>query len=809
MPLNNNVPVQGPLRDLGGQVYNVKGVGFNARGGGVIDDAPYILDALTTANTNPHKPLQSGGELFIPTDTYKVGSPIAATGLANVAIRGTGAGSVLKPSGYAAATGKSTTCFDFSACSDIVLENLVIDGSALAAPHLGSLTAAVVAGNTTLPLRAGHSLANGDVVTIGNPEFLPATTEQRTLSGVTGTQATVAALTNGYAAGTVVATTVNGYGGHGLAVTDGARLTLRNCTFDGILRHCLWLVNVQEVLIDGCTFANPGGALVAEDSYSASNFGIGGFGVSKLKVVNSTFRDFGGRHTAAAEIRMVVNDASIADEADAIFTGNHFLRLGDPDITSGGGAGLNLVCAEGSKNWNRIVVANNTFDNISDGFVWVLNPTGHVVVSDNTMTNSRAGPYIEVTAPRCTITGNTIGGTGGHGYAGIWAKISAGTGDFATSGVDYRDVVIADNVVADMRGAVGIGIWVQGGAQVPANGPRSFIIHDNIVKRCNQDGIQIDLANGEYRIHDNEVKDTNAATLADTTLTAGVAIGATSIPVASSANFADQMFVRFAADATSYTVLDIPDATHLTLESALLAGFLSGDRAYCPFPGLGGIGLNGDANAAALHVHANVSLHHNRVGVETLGTTTWGLNLRNVTGPIREDHNLYEGCVSGDVTVTGTPLRYADNSMIAGGTAVHAAAATFVETTGAGVYTASITLPAESTIMDIKVRSTAVWTATTSALMDVGDGDDADGWFAGINLKATDLLVGEEINFVQTGGKEGVYLNTATGNRLRAYSAVAKTITGTVTTVGAAGSAGRSRLMVEYVTTTPIAAVKV
>jgi hypothetical protein len=124
----------------------------------------------------------------------------------------------------------------------------------------------------------------------------------------------------------------------------------------------------------------------------------------------------------------------------------------------------------------------------------------------------------------------------------------------------------------------------------------------------------------------------------------------------------------------------------------------------------------------------------------------------------------------------------------------------FTETTGAGVYTGSVALPAGASLLDIKVRSTALWTAATSATMKIGDDADDDGWFAGINLKATDLLVGEEINFVQTGGKEGAYLSTSTGLRSTAYSASARTITGIVTTVGTTGLAGRTRMLVTYVT---------
>lgn len=143
---------------------------------------------------------------------------------------------------------------------------------------------------------------------------------------------------------------------------------------------------------------------------------------------------------------------------------------------------------------------------------------------------------------------------------------------------------------------------------------------------------------------------------------------------------------------------------------------------------------------------------------------------------------------------------------------IKSARATFTETTGAGVYTGAIAVPAGSTIIDIKARSTALWTATTSALMIIGDAADDNGWFDAINLKATDLLVGEEINFLQTGGKEGAYLVLATGARSAAYSAAARVISGIITTVGAAGNAGRTILEVLFTTTGSgivVAAVKV
>ncbi len=129
------------------------------------------------------------------------------------------------------------------------------------------------------------------------------------------------------------------------------------------------------------------------------------------------------------------------------------------------------------------------------------------------------------------------------------------------------------------------------------------------------------------------------------------------------------------------------------------------------------------------------------------------------------------------------------------GTAVVAVERTFTETTGAGVYTGTVDVPAGATILDIIVNGVALWTATTSAVMKVGDTDD-DGFYTAIDLKATDLLAGESISFALAGGKAGAYIaNSQVSPR---YSAAVRSVKGIVTTVGAAGSAGRTRMMVVY-----------
>jgi len=123
---------------------------------------------------------------------------------------------------------------------------------------------------------------------------------------------------------------------------------------------------------------------------------------------------------------------------------------------------------------------------------------------------------------------------------------------------------------------------------------------------------------------------------------------------------------------------------------------------------------------------------------------------------------------------------------------------TFVEE-GAGVYTGSVSLPAGATLVNIIVHAVALWDAATSAALIVGDVADPNGFFDAVDLKATDLLAGESIDFAHTGGCEGADLDApaAAVAVRRRYLATARVITGEVTSVGA-GTAGRTRITVLY-----------
>lgn len=131
---------------------------------------------------------------------------------------------------------------------------------------------------------------------------------------------------------------------------------------------------------------------------------------------------------------------------------------------------------------------------------------------------------------------------------------------------------------------------------------------------------------------------------------------------------------------------------------------------------------------------------------------------------------------------------------------------TFTETSGAGTYTGSVSVPAAATILDIIVNGVALWDNAGACTMIVGDVADDNGYFTGVDLKATDLLAGESISFALAGGKAGAYIaNSQVSPR---YSASARTVSGIITTASTGGSAGRTRMVVVYTLPTATAATK-
>lgn len=89
----------------------------------------------------------------------------------------------------------------------------------------------------------------------------------------------------------------------------------------------------------------------------------------------------------------------------------------------------------------------------------------------------------------------------------------------------------------------------------------------------------------------------------------------------------------------------------------------------------------------------------------------------------------------------------------------------FAQQSGKTSYVARVPIPAGAVVTDIQVRNTVLWNGA-SATLKIGDSFDDDGYFTGVNLMATDLVVGEVLaasSSTNWGGKNGVYLVSATG----------------------------------------------
>ena len=112
----------------------------------------------------------------------------------------------------------------------------------------------------------------------------------------------------------------------------------------------------------------------------------------------------------------------------------------------------------------------------------------------------------------------------------------------------------------------------------------------------------------------------------------------------------------------------------------------------------------------------------------------------------------------------------------------------------AGVYTVSCVIPAGSYLQDVQVHADTLWDSGTSATLIVGDADDDNGFYAGVNAKATDLVANEVLSFDHGGGKRGAYITDDNGVMTQ-YSSSARTITAKMTTVGAT-TAGKTRFII-------------
>lgn len=177
---------------------------------------------------------------------------------------------------------------------------------------------------------------------------------------------------------------------------------------------------------------------------------------------------------------------------------------------------------------------------------------------------------------------------------------------------------------------------------------------------------------------------------------------------------------------------------------------------------------------------------------------------------VTEQFNVTRHFLIGGTEVNATAAQlntFATQNAAQTGAFVESAEVTFTETTGAGTYTGSVAIPAGASIHDIIINGVALWNTTTSATMKVGDVAVDNGYYTAIDLKATDLLAGESLSFALAGGKAGSYIaNSQVSPR---YSATSRVVSGIITSVGAAGTLGRTRMSVIWSIPTATAATKV
>lgn len=133
--------------------------------------------------------------------------------------------------------------------------------------------------------------------------------------------------------------------------------------------------------------------------------------------------------------------------------------------------------------------------------------------------------------------------------------------------------------------------------------------------------------------------------------------------------------------------------------------------------------------------------------------------------------------------------------------------ALFTEVAGNKTHTASFTIPAGATILDIIITNSVVWNSGTSATLKAGiQGGDDDCFFTGLDVK-TKPGAGKSICFAWPGDAGGASIPEIDGGagnqQLGAtsgflYSATAQVVDIIITDVNVSGTNGRTRATVLY-----------
>lgn len=135
----------------------------------------------------------------------------------------------------------------------------------------------------------------------------------------------------------------------------------------------------------------------------------------------------------------------------------------------------------------------------------------------------------------------------------------------------------------------------------------------------------------------------------------------------------------------------------------------------------------------------------------------------------------------------------------------------FAESVGEGVWTGSVLIPASAYLLDIVVQSQVLWNSETSAVLKVGDDNDDDGYFTGVNLlSGGDLVPFESVSFTKAGSVGGAYMvGTHAAGHIHSMSRLTeRSITAVITKTGDSGSDGRTTVAVMYALPSTVLATK-
>ena len=228
--------------------------------------------------------------------------------------------------------------------------------------------------------------------------------------------------------------------------------------------------------------------------------------------------------------------------------------------------------------------------------------------------------------------------------------------------------------------------------------------------------------------------------------------------------------------------------------------------------GTASVAIRGGFIAAAAAALAAIGNFWSRTG--TTITTTTANDTVDLTGS-----SVTAGTFASPTLTTPTlasPVLTAPNGATSTGVMI-TKSVLFSEDATSTSHTGTVAIPAGAIVHNISINAGALWNPTTSATLKVGDTASDNGYFTGVNLKATDLLVGEVLSTTNStlwGGKEGAYLVAATGQRgpvttnFGQYYAAGSNILGTITVVAPNATAGRTIMSVTYSVGAAIAPVK-